>query len=158
MNRRVPLSRRTPMAPGRPLARHSRKAAEKPRKPARRTGFPPAVRQAVRERARLRCEGCGTWLGDHDGELQHRVARGRGGSRRPVISSVVNALLLCHVCHMLAESRDRHSHEAGLWLWSWQDPAAEPVLLQSAWRNGSKVWLTPDGRYSTEPPEGVSAA
>jgi hypothetical protein len=129
----------------------SRRAGTPPaasRKPVRDTGFSRAVRALVWARSGGYCEACGTWLGDHGGQLQHRLARRAGGSRDAVISGAANAARLCGTpqsgCHGLCEARSEHMHAAGWWLASWQDPLAEPVLVHGA---GSGVTLTADGGY-----------
>lgn len=117
----------------------------------KRTGFSPAVRLAVRTRAGrgdpedARCEATGVWLGRHGGEIQHRVARGMGGTSDPVKNSIVNAVLLSTDAHRLAESRDAEMNEEGFWLRNGQDPALTPILLHS--EHGMTVWLGADGGY-----------
>jgi hypothetical protein len=122
------------------------------------TGFSAVTRLAIRTRAgggdpeQARCEQGWEFLGLHGGEYQHRRARGRGGSRDPLTNTCANGVLLCHEHHAIAESRDRESNEAGFWLWSWQSPLAEPILLAGA-DGGIRVWLSEDGAYSTTAPE-----
>ena len=58
-----------------------------------------------------RCECCGCFLGRDGGQVQHRLARGSGGSSNPLVRSLANAALLCGTsvtpsCHGDAESRD----------------------------------------------------
>jgi hypothetical protein len=70
-----------------------------------------ALRQAVHDRAKGRCERCRVWLG-MSGELAHvhHVQRGRN-RRRPQTCSVCltvlnvpeNALWLCRLCHAKQE-------------------------------------------------------
>lgn len=164
----TPLARRAALRTSRLSAEDAYKSAPQAIPPRRRrartdTGFPPAVKLAVRARAgggdpeRAACEACAFHVGRYGGEIQHRVARGRGGTRRPVINTIVNAALLCSHCHRLAESRDADMYGAGWWLKSWQDPACEPVLLNSETRSGMLAWLAPDGTYSYTPPEGWAA-
>jgi len=126
------------------------------------TGFSAAVKLACRTRAgggdpfEAACEGCGIWLGRYGGQIQHRRARGKGGSRNPVTSSIVNALLLCGTNetgdHGLAESRDDDAHEAGWWLRQDEDPRLVPVMIHGL-QGGATQWLTPEGGYSTAPPQ-----
>ncbi len=127
------------------------------KEPAPETGFSDAVKAAIRARARDYCEACGIHLGAKDGQCQHRLARGTGGSKDPVVNSVVNGALLCGTPftgdHGLAEARDPRMHEEGFWLEHGQDPAAEPILWHAP-RGGNSVrkWLTPDGGYSDTAP------
>jgi len=80
-----------------------------------------------------------------------------GGSRRPDTDQPQNLIVLCGSattgCHGQVESHRAEAIESGWLLPQTADPAAEPVLVahSSRW-----VWLTPDGRYSAEPP-GVTA-
>jgi 5-methylcytosine-specific restriction protein A len=133
-------------------------AAETPASPPARNrrgrndaGFSPSVKLSVRTRAgggdpaQARCEATGVWLGRHGGEIQHRVARGMGGTSDPVKNSLVNAVLLSKDAHRLAESRDRGMNEEGFWLRNGQDPALTPILLHSAHGSGVTVWLAGDG-------------
>ena len=127
------------------------------KEPAPETGFSDAVKALCRARAKSCCEACGMWLGERGGQIQHRLARGTGGSKDPVIASVVNASLLCGTPatgdHGLAESRDARMHKEGFWLEHGQDPAAEPILWHAPGAGrGVRKWLTPEGGYSdTEP-------
>ena len=123
------------------------------------TGFSPRVRKLVRTRAGggdpfdACCEATGVWLGLHGGEIQHRDARGMGGTSDPAANSIVNAVLLSKEAHRLAESRDKGMHERGFWLENGQDPALTPVTLFG----DCVVWLTPEGGYSDEPPQEEAA-
>lgn len=169
MRRGQPLQRKTPLTPGNGLQRTpwtgtpGRDGPRPARPRLRDTGFTQRVKLAVRQRAgngdayRARCEACGCWLGRYGGEVQHRLARGMGGSSDPVVSSAANAALLCGSaaarsgCHGLAESRDPGMGRAGWWLehGTGTDPAAVPVLLHMRRR----TWLTTDGGYSATAPE-----
>ena len=172
--KRSPLARNTPLNPG---TSRLQRSAPIPRKaspvdastplaagdgksaPARRgrrqkdTGFPASVKLGVRTRAgngdpdAAMCEATGVWLGRTGGEIQHRVARGMGGTSDPVKNSIVNAVLLSTDAHRLAESRDRGSNEEGFWLRNGQDPALTPILLHSEHGSGMTVWLGADGGY-----------
>jgi hypothetical protein len=119
--------------------------------------FSPRVRRLVRDRAEGTCECCAIWLPPGYGQLQHRVARGMGGSRNPLLGSAANGLLLCGTpasgCHGLAESRDEDMHQMGMWLRSYEDPLVVPVRLHGQ----ADRWLTLDGDYSTRPPRAGAA-
>lgn len=143
------------------------KGGRSPQKPAQRreTGFSAAVKLATRTRAgsgdpeQACCEACSACLGRYGGQVQHRLARGMGGSSDEATAAITNAALLCgtpqSLCHGLCERRDPHMHGAGFWLTSGQDPACEPILL--AGRDGGiRVWLTSFGSYSTTAPRGTA--
>lgn len=123
------------------------------------TGPDARTRATVLERDQFQCCACGkpvgmpgTWW-----SIQHRVARGQGGT-----NELPNLVTLCGSatspgCHRLAEDRDREMHERGYWLRSGEDPALVPIMLASESGSGVTVWLTRDGGYSVDAPEGVLA-
>jgi len=127
------------------------------REPEQETGFSDEVKALCRARAQFCCEACGVWLGEKGGNVQHRLARQAGGSKDPLINSVVNAANLCGTPltgdHGLAESRDPRMKAEGFWLERGQDPAAEPILWHApGGGSGVRKWLTPDGGYSDVAP------
>jgi hypothetical protein len=192
LTRRTALQSVTPLTRTRPLDRSAdlkrgshltlvrditsaQSRAEPPKRKSRpQTGFSPAVKLATRTRAGQGdpddavCEACGIWLGRYGGEVQHRDARGMGGSSAPIISSIVNAVLLCGSgalrtgCHGKCEDRgsddSREMQARGFWLEEGQDPAAEPIAMETEHRSGITVWLLPDGTYGFEDPDGGDAA
>jgi hypothetical protein len=97
------------------------------------------VRRLVHKRD-VNCAGCGRSVAGIPRSIQHRVARGMGGSSRPEANAVERLVLLCGSattpgsCHLACEERDPVMHDRGLWLWSWEDPASVPV-----------EYATPDG-------------
>jgi len=108
------------------------------------------MRGLVLARDNWHCVACGkpaggacTWW-----SLQHRVARGQGGG-----NEAWNLIVLCGSavtgCHGRCEAQDREMQARGYWLESWQDPAAEPVMICGE-QGGVTVWLTDDGRYVAE--------
>ena len=132
--------------------------------------FSPAVRLLVRARAgsgdpdEARCEACGAWLGRSAGEVQHRLARGIGGSKNPVIRCAANAVLLCGSallrtgCHGECEKRNRALLIKGFRLEHPADPRAVPVTLPP----GRLVLLAengigPDGTGYLAIDEGIAA-
>ena len=102
-----------------------------------------------------RCESCGCFLGRRGGQVQHRLARGSGGSRNPLVRSLANAALMCGtpqaLCHGDAESRDPGrgmkakgfviDHGKGLEF----DPRCVPIMLGSQFGSGQTVWLAENG-------------
>jgi len=121
--------------------------------------FPAKVKLQCRTRAGngdpdvARCEATGVWLGRYGGEIQHRDARGMGGTSDPAAGSIVNAVLLSKEAHRLAESRDAQMNEEGFWLRNGQDPALTPILLHSEHGSGITAWLGNDGEYHFDGPQ-----
>ena len=182
MKRSSELARVIELRPGQPLQRRQglravgftvrvyaggaeRVTPLKPRPKA--TGFPAAVKLAVRTRAgqgdpdAASCEACGLWLGREKGQIQHRVARGMGGTSLPVNNSPANGTLLCgtpfELCHGLCEKRDEGMNEEGFWLRAGEDPLETPILLHSQYGSEVTVWLGMDGEYHLQPPVGGAA-
>lgn len=156
--RAKPMSRGKPLAPGKPLTR----AAPAQHRPAKETGFPAAMRLAIRTRAgngdpdEAVCECCAKWLGRYGGQCHHRLGRQAGGSR--LRNTLPNALLACGTpftgCHGEATAMKQHTKDMGFVLNSGQDPAMVPVRLHGGER---KVWLGDAGGYLLAPPQGVAA-
>ena len=134
------------------------------------TGFSPRVRKLVRTRAgggypeNACCESCGIWLGDHGGQLQHRLARGVGGSKDPVVGSAANAVLLCgtpqSLCHGLAESRDpeHRMEDRGFVIRHGVGPDFDPRYVPLVLLGDVRVWLSEtEARYLYEAPEASAA-
>lgn len=164
MKRGGPLKRGKRLENGKPMKR----AAELPRsvrkrRPVRDTGPSVAVRRLVRERWGTRCAACGISVIGRPWSIQHRSARGMGGTSDPAVNRPSNLVLLCGSatspggCHLLCEQRDPDMHGRGFWLWSWEDPRAIPVMVESEHRSGVTAWLDDLGGWSAAPPEGVAA-
>lgn len=127
----------------------------------RSTGPTSDVVEAILERAGYSCEGCGSMLGDRRGEdwsVQHRVARGMGGTRLPWVNRPSALLILCgsattpDSCHLFAESQIGPAVAAGWRIQHRADPLYVPALVQ----HGSRwVYLTDEATYSDSPPEAV---
>lgn len=136
--------------------------------PPRVTGFPPQVRRAIRARAgggvieAACCENCGKWLGRAGGEIQHRVARGMGGSRSPVVNGTANGGLLCgnryEGCHGACEDRNPEMRERGWRIPGGNSPEHDPRLVPVTLHDGRRVWLGGDGTYLDTAPGGTVAA
>ena len=133
------------------------------------TGFSPRVRKLVRTRAgngfpeQACCEACGVWLGEHGGQIQHRVARGMGGCSDPVVNGPAGAALLCGTaftgCHGAAESRDpEYRMEArGFVIRHGKGPEFDPRFVPLILLGDVEVWLSEDGRYLDEAPIELAA-
>lgn len=156
--KRAPIARRTPLRAGTPFARgrnpdgRARETRIPAPKAQRDTGPDRKTRGLVLARDNFQCVACGrpvggacTWW-----SLQHRVARGQGGSNEPW-----NLIAMCGSattgCHGRCEARDREMQARGYWLESWQDPRTEAVMICGE-GGGVTVWLTADGRYSLTAP------
>lgn len=95
---------------------------------------------------------CGMMVADPDtGEpfrqysIQHRVARGAGGTKNPAANASVNLLLMCGTGttgdHGKAEHNPAWAAENGYRVAGWDDPATVPV---SHYRRGLAL-LTAEG-------------
>jgi 5-methylcytosine-specific restriction enzyme A len=107
------------------------------------SGFPPPVRERVRERAGrvgpwVCCERCGEWADTI--EVHHRRPRGMGGSRATDTNLVTNALALCPACHRHIEDHRDEAHAYGWLVAPGDDPADIPVVRRQMWAR-----LLPDG-------------
>ena len=123
------------------------------RKRPRDTGPDEATRALVLERDGYRCvcPCAGSVIGQRY-SIQHRKRRSQGGT-----NDLPNLLTVLgdgtRGCHARIDSRIDPDDEArGYTVRSWQDPALVPVMLFESSGSGITVWLTADGRYSTEPP------
>lgn len=121
------------------------------------TGPSSDIRAVVLERDDWSCTWCGQPLNtSRDYSLQHRRARGSGGSRREDTNSPAN-LLSVHgsattECHGYIEGHPLEAKARGFRLDQGIDPLLEPVMIASL-GGGASLFLTDDGRYSTAPPE-----
>ena len=95
--------------------------------------------------------------------MQHRVARGQGGCKDPVINGAANAALMCGTaftgCHGLAESRKaEHRMEArGFVIRHGKGPEFDPRYVPLILLGGVEVWLSEDGRYLYDQPQEAAA-
>ena len=164
MSRGSGLQRTGTLTAGRPLQRGKPLQSE----PAD-TGFSAAAKLAIRTRAGqgdaddALCEGCGIWCGRYGGQVHHIVDRLQAAPE--IRNTIVNGLLLhgsaLTGCHGRATACEPHFNGMGFWLYSWQTPGEEGVMLYGASEGGyggTTVYLTTDGGYSIEPPSGSGAA
>jgi hypothetical protein len=137
-------------------------APAEPLDPNRNSGPSPVVRALCLARDGYACVCCGFSIIGRPHSLGHRLRAGQCG--KPVPSNLLTYLGLGinsldpddH--HARIDSRRDPSDEAkGYTLWSWQSPLLVPVTVFSPDGPGMTLWLTADGTYSTEPPEGVAA-
>jgi hypothetical protein len=115
--------------------------------PRLRTGPDKKTRELVLDRDGYACVRCGcgldTWLGY---SIQHRVARGMGGTSDPAVNSPANLVVLCGSattgCHGFVESHPAAARVTGFRVDHGTDPATVPI------RRRSGVWwlLLDDGK------------
>jgi len=115
---------------------------------ARLTGFSPAVRRVIKERAGIDgefvvCERCGIWT--KEPQLHHRRPRGSGGTRRPSTNLAANGLVLCRLCHMWVERNRAESEDLGLLIS--QHTTEEPCEIPAVLRYGT-VLMDNDGGWT----------
>lgn len=103
------------------------------------TGPKRTVRAEVARRDGGMCVVCGLQVVDPESlapwanwSLQHRVARGMGGSKAPGINGPVNLITVCgdgtSGCHGRIESQRDWARRLGYAVPQWQGPATVPVL------------------------------
>jgi 5-methylcytosine-specific restriction protein A len=122
----------------------------------RQTGPTYTIRMLVVERDQRACACCGKTIGSGQWSMQHRLARGAGGTSNPLINAPSNLITLCGSatspgCHLTAESREAGSHDAGFWLHHGQDPATVPV------RHALHGWVLLDNHGGYKPAERTAA-
>lgn len=136
-------------------ARSDGKPALRAQRPAG-TGPDAATVQVVVGRDQGCCVRCGrSVLGGERGRdwsVQHRRARGAGGSRLPFINQAHNLILLCGsgttLCHGWVEHYPTAAGEHGWAISRYDDPAARFV---DHYLHG-RVWLTADGHWTEQAP------
>ncbi len=117
------------------------------------TGFPPKVRQIIKDRAGVdgdwvRDEITGAWIPAVEAQIHHRIARGSGSSRRVEVNQPANGIVVDFHTHQRIESERSEALRNG-WLISkltGEQPCSVPVLLHHGW-----VLLADDGTW--EPAE-----
>ncbi len=118
------------------------------------TAVPRATRDIVVTRAAGCCERCGRYA--EGGSVHHRSARRMGGSKDPSKNDPSNLLLLCGSgttgCHGEVETKAAQHYDDGYLVHSWDDPHLIPVPHEFLGR----VWLSDDGSYLLDPPEGAT--
>lgn len=99
--------------------------------PRRYTGPSRQVRERVLARDGYRCARCGKHIGAGPSSIQHRKARGMGGTTDPAINSPANLIVLCgdgvRGCHGWVESHREEARAAGWSVPQWGDPTTVPV-------------------------------
>ena len=111
------------------------------------TGPSPETREIVLNRDSWLCQWCGkhVLMEVFGYSLQHRRARGMGGSSDPDTNSPANLVLMCGSgttgCHGHVEAHPHEARERGFRVDQYDDPAAVPLVL---W-NRVSVLLGHDG-------------
>jgi hypothetical protein len=105
----------------------------------KRTGFPFVVRQTILDRDNDRCQRCWVHVAASSVgySLQHRIARGMGGTDDPAINRAGNGIVLCGSgttgCHGWVEAHPVEAARAGWSVESWADPTSVPVKTPNGW-------------------------
>jgi hypothetical protein len=117
--------------------------------------LPPQLRSTVRLRDNGQCASCGIAISQGWYSVQHRKARGVGGT-----NDLSNLVLLCGSatspgCHRKCEDRDLDMRERGFWIPSWGgEPAEIPIVT---W-DGRVVYIAGDGTWSFTAPKILTTA
>lgn len=118
---------------------------------ATRSGIPGPVRMFVLKRDRGLCVRCGEPTRPGNYSLQHRVARGMGGSRHAARSCAL--ILLCGSattgCHGWVEANPATARQLGYRVPTGTDPATWPVR-----RSDGRTWLLTDDGWVRPSQEG----
>ena len=170
MRRSGPIQRKTPLerttawpAPATARSRlHANQGAQRhqpKRRAAKHTGPSEVVVKQVGERDEWRCFRCGTPCDGRRGvdwSVQHRRARGMGGTRRPDTNEPQSLILLCGSattgCHGWVESNRTAALSNGWAVKSNSNPLQVPVLH---WQRGL-IFLTADGGYPSAGEEAIA--
>ena len=107
--------------------------------------FTEKTRDLIKQRAKGRCELCGTPL-PTAAQIHHRRPRGMGGTTTEESRSPANGLWLHFRCHERVERNREHAVEMGWLVPQAHDPAEVPVFLAVGW-----VLLSPEGTYLPSP-------
>lgn len=168
--KRTAIQRRTPLKASKPLTRttalsvsplarsqtHANSALQRRRPKRAKDGPSDAAVIQVAQRDEWACVRCGGSCHGRrslDWSVQHRRARGMGGSRRPDTNEPQNLILLCGSatspggCHLRVEQRHPADAGSGWAIKQAENPLHVPVLH---WQRGL-VFLLADGSWSSRP-------
>lgn len=107
--------------------------------------FTKAVQEQILERAKGRCEMCGSLAMYY--QIHHRRPRGMGGSKDPASGTAANALFVHPACHAQIESNREQAYEKGYLVRQGHNPAEIPVRRGVNW-----YLLGEDGTLTPSPP------
>jgi hypothetical protein len=163
--KRTPMKARSaPLPPGKPLARGKalrrtaivRKASLAAMhkalkvKPKTTVGeFTPKTRKLAYARWDGRCAWDGDWMHPKAFVVQHRRARGAGGSSDPLTVSPANAVAMHSSCHEYVEAHPGEAGIRGFRVAQGTDPRSRSLLIWT----GERVYLTDEGGYVAAEPE-----
>jgi 5-methylcytosine-specific restriction enzyme A len=88
-------------------------------------------RQIIRERAKDKCELCGTPAAE-TAQIHHRKPSGMGGTKNPTSRLVNNGLFVHFRCHQRIELNRAEALKNG-WLVLQSGDLSQPVLLHYGW-------------------------
>jgi len=122
------------------------------------TGPSSKVRALVIARDLGCCVCCGLSVLGRQASIQHRRARGMGGTSDAHANCCCNLILMLGsgttFCHGRVESRrDPHDAGRGYRLEQWEIPALTPVMVFSPGGSGVSAYPTCDGQWSDQPGE-----
>ncbi len=87
---------------------------------------------------------CLMCLGE-SGAVHHRVRRGMGGARDPLIAyGLANCISICNFCHDYVHSHPEQAYLSGYLLHTWDDPEKTPLLIKPG---SVYMWLRSDGSF-----------
>lgn len=121
----------------------------------------PSTRLYILERDGYSCVACGVTVASpitykpwRQYSIQHRKARGMGGSNDPAVHAHENLIVLCGTgttgCHGRAEREREWAREMGYAVAQWQNPADVPVYTfsfdwalptEDGWAPASEGWF-----------------
>lgn len=97
------------------------------------SGFSADVREIIYMRDRMKCARCGM----RTTQIQHRRARGMGGTKRAETNEPANGILLCgsatQGCHGWVETHRAEGLANGWIVPQSQEPSTVPVLYLGDW-------------------------
>ena len=112
----------------------------------RRTGPSQETRELVYKRDQYRCARCGKHAGNGPMSIQHRRARGMGGTRQPNTNSPSNLILLCgdgvQGCHGRIERNRAEARKTG---YNVPQFVANPASIPVRYWDGRTYILNDDG-------------
>lgn len=93
-----------------------------------RSEFSDKTRRIVHQRAGSCCERCGRSIVNIPAEMDHRRAKGMGGSLRKSTHSPANASLLCADCHRWKHANPNKAADSGWHVRQWESPETVPLI------------------------------
>ena len=116
------------------------------------SGFPQRVKELILARSSGMCEVMIDNLCTyHAVDLQHRRARGSGGSKRADTNTAANGLAVCRPCHRHLEGRPFDAEANGWVIPNNRRPPIDPASVPVLWR-GEQRWLDEQGGLLLRPP------